>query len=267
MTTISSYLSVSTNIDKWRAIAAKKPDVQLETGYYKANIAKITSIDAFIKNRRLFNYALRAFGLGDKTQATGMMRRVLEQGVDKPNALARTLSDRRILEFARAFDFVGKGAASFATAESVNNVVGRYVDDAMRSSQGQQNAGVELALYFRENAPRLTSVYGLLADKKLLEVVQTALDLSPRMSSQQIDTQARLLRAKVNIADFADIKKLERFLARFATMYDVKHLNDPNAAAAASSPLLYSAAAQDRGESPAVDFSLILRMQNASRTS
>jgi hypothetical protein len=31
MTTISSYLSVSTNIDKWRAIAAKKPDVQLET--------------------------------------------------------------------------------------------------------------------------------------------------------------------------------------------------------------------------------------------
>lgn len=227
MTTISSYLSVSTNIDKWRAIAAKKPDVQLETNYYKAHISKITSVDAFLKDRRLLNYALHAFGLGDKMQAIGMMRRVLEQGVDKPNALARTLNDRRILEFAKAFDFVGKGAASLGTTESINNVVGRYVDDAMRSSQGQQNAAVELALYFRENAPRLTSVYGLLADKKLLEVVQTALDLSPRMSSQQIDTQARLLKAKVNVADFADSKKLERFLARFATMYDVKHVSDP----------------------------------------
>ena len=95
--------------------------------------------------------------------------------------------------------------------------------------------------------------------------MQTALDLSPRMSSQQIDTQARLLKAKVNIADFADSKKLEHFLASFATMYDVKHVSDPNAAAAASNPLLYSAAAQDRGENPGVDFSLILRRQNASR--
>lgn len=267
MTTISTYLSVSTNIDKWRMIAAKKPDVQLETSYYKAHISKITSIDAFLKDRRLFNYALRAFGLGDRTQAIGMMRRVLEQGVDKSNALARTLNDRRILEFAKAFDFAGKGAASLAAPASINDVVSRYIDDAMRSSQGQQNAGVELALYFRENAPRLTSIYGLLADKKLLEVVQTALDLSPRMSSQQIDTQARLLKAKVNLADFTDSKKLERFLARFATMYDVKNASDPNAVAGASNPLLYSAAAQNQGENPSVDFSLILRRQNASRPS
>lgn len=267
MTTISTYLSVSTNIDKWRAIAAKKPDVHLETSYYKAHISKITSIDAFIKDRRLFNYALRAYGLGDRTQAIGMMRRVLEQGVDKSNALARTLNDRRMLEFAKAFDFMGKGAASISTDASIQDVVSRYIDDAMRSSQGQQNAGVELALYFRDNAPKLTSIYGLLADKKLLEVVQTALDLSPRMSSQQIDTQARLLKTKVNLADFADSKKLERFLARFSTMYDYKHANDPGVAAVSSNPLLYSAAAQNQGESPSVDFSLILRLQNASRTS
>lgn len=119
MTTISSYLSVSTNIDKWRAIAAKKPDVQLETNYYKTHISKITSVDAFLKDRRLLNYALHAFGLGDKMQAIGMMRRVLEQGVDKPNALARTLNDRRILEFAKAFDFIGKGAASLGTRRAL----------------------------------------------------------------------------------------------------------------------------------------------------
>lgn len=264
MTTLSAYLSVSTHIDRWRRITAKNPDVQIETRYFKDRFPKIASIDAFIRDRRLFTYALRAFGLGDRTQATALMRRVLEQGVDRPEALARTLNDRRILDFARAFDFVGKGVATLARPDNIDAVVARYIDDAMRAAQGQQNPGVELALYFRDKAPRLTSVYGLLADRKLLEVVQTALDLSPRMSSQQIDTQARLLKAKIKIADLNDPQKCERLLARFATMYDAKHLNEP-AGGAKSSPLLFVSAAQDRGESVGVDFNLILKRQNIYR--
>jgi len=264
MTTLSSYLSVSKNIDRWRQMTTKNPDVQLETRYFKERFPKIVSIDAFIKDRRLFTYALRAFGLGEKIQATALIRRVLEQGVDKPDALSRTLNDRRMLDFAKAFDFVGKGAANVTKPESTSAIVGRYVDEAMRAAQGRQNAGVELALYFRDNAPKLTSIYGLLADKKLLEVAQTALDLSPRMSSQQIDTQARLLKAKINISDFADPQKLERFLARFSSMYDLKHANDP-AGGANANPLLFTSAAQERGESVGVDFSLLLRRQNLYR--
>lgn len=264
MTTLSTYLSVTTNIDRWRQITAKNPDVQTETRYFRDRFPKVDTIDAFIKDRRLLVYALRAFGLGEKIQAIALVRRVLEQGVDRPNALARTLNDRRLLDFARALDFVGKGAAMLTKAESVNAIVDRYVDSALREGQGRQNAGVELALYFRDNAPRLTSIYGLLADKKLLEVVQTALDLSPRMSSQQIDTQARLLKAKIKLSDFADPAKLERFLARFASMYDLKHMNDPDVGANAN-PLLFASAAQTRGESASMDFNLILRRQNNYR--
>jgi hypothetical protein len=264
MTTLSTYLSVTTNIDRWRQITTKNSDVQVETRYFKERFAKILSIDAFIKDRRLFAYALRAFGLDDKLQATALMRRVLEQGVNKPNALAHTLNDRRMLDFAKAFDFVGKGAAALTTSENIEVVVGRYVDEAMRTTQGRQNPGVELALYFRDKAPKLTSIYGLLADKKLLEVVQTALDLSPRMSSQQIDTQARLLKAKISLSDFTDPQKLARFLSRFASMYDLKHTNDA-AGSVNANPLLFVAAAQGRGESPGMDLSLLLRRQNLYR--
>lgn len=261
MTTLSTYLSVSKNIDRWRQITQKNPDVKIETQYYKDRFPKIGSIDAFIKDRRLFAYALRAFGLGDRIQATALMRRVLEQGVDKPDALARSLNDRRVLDFAKTFDFKGKGVATLTQPDSIKAVVDRYVDEAMRASQGRQNLGVELALYFRENAPKLTSVYGLLADKKLLEVVQTALELSPRMSSQQIDTQARLLKAKIKLSDFTDPQKLDRFLARFASMYDLKNMND-RAVGASSNPLLFASVAQERGEGVGVDLSLILRRQN-----
>lgn len=264
MTTLSTYLSVTTNIDRWRQITAKNPDVQTETRYFRDRFPKVDTIDAFIKDRRLLVYALRAFGLDEKTRAIALVRRVLEQGVDRPNALARTLNDRRVLDFARALDFIGRGAAMVTKAESVNAIVDRYVDNALREGQGRQNAGVELALYFRDNAPRLTSIYGLLADKKLLEVAQTALDLSPRMSSQEIDTQARLLKAKIKLTDFADPAKLERFLARFASMYDLKHMNGSDAGANAS-PLFFASAAQARGESAGMDFNLILRRQNLYR--
>ena len=264
MTTLSTYLSVTTNIDRWRQFTAKNPDVQVETRYFRDRFPQVDSIGAFMKDRRLLVYALRAFGLGEKMQATALVRRVLEQGVDRPNTLARTLNDRRLLDFARALDFSGKGAAMTTKAESVNAIVERYVDSALREAQGRQNAGVELALYFRDNAPRLTSIYGLLADKKMLEVVQTALDLSPRMSSQQIDTQARLLKAKIKLPDFADPAKLERFLARFASMYDLRHMSDPDASANAS-PLLFASAAQARGESASMDFNIILRRQNLYR--
>lgn len=264
MTTLSTYLSVTANIDRWRQITATSPDVQVDTRYFRDRFQKVASIEAFIKDRRLLAYALRAFGLGERIEATALVRRVLEQGVDRPDALARTLNDRRILDFARAFDFVGKGAGVLTKPENVNAIVDRYVDNALRESQGAPNAGVALALYFRDNAPKLTSIYGLLADKKLLEVVQTALDISPRMSSQQIDTQARLLKKKITIKDFSDPQKVERFLARFATMYDLKNARDfsPNVNA---SPLLFASAAQARGESPGVDFNLILRRQNIFR--
>ncbi|QGM96188.1 DUF1217 domain-containing protein [Methylocystis parvus] len=264
MTTIGSYLAVATDLTRWRAVAAKAPDVAAETNYFKANIAKATSIDALLKDRRLFNYAMKAFGLGDRLYAVGMMRKVMAQGVANSGALANTLRDPNILAFAKAFDYAGKGAG-VVSGRFAESVAGRYVEQAMQAQQGAQNPGVELALYFREQAPQLTSVYGALADKKLLQVVQTALDISPRTSTQPIDTQARLLKAKLNIDDFKDARKLDAFIARFAATYDMRSAGTTPAAVTNANAILYGASLADSDGPVGVDISLILRRQNALR--
>jgi len=264
MTTIGTYLSVANNLDRWRSIAARAPDVALETKYFKASIGKATSIEALLKDRRLFNYAMKAFGLGDRTFAVGMMRKVLEQGVDNPKALANTLNNPNILAFAKAFDFASRGAGVPSSALT-DDVTARYVEQAMRAEQGKQNPGVELALYFREKAPALTSVLGILADKRLVQVVQTALDISPQTSAQNIDTQARLLKSKVNVDDFKDPKKLNAFIARFSAMYDMQNPGTVSAATASSNAILYGASLLGSDGPVGVDFSLILRLQNANR--
>ncbi|WP_442756538.1 DUF1217 domain-containing protein [Methylocystis sp. JAN1] len=264
MTTIGSYLAVANDLGRWRGVAAKAPAVSAETAYFQAKISQATSIDALLADKRLFSYAMKAFGLGDKTYAVGLMRKALAQGVDNPDALANTLHNPNILAFAKAFDYAAKGAA-VASASLAETVTGRYVEQAMQADQGRQNPGVELALYFREHAPQLTSVYGVLADKKLLEVVQTALGVSPKTSAQPVDTQARLLKAKLDIDDFKDEKKLSSFIARFAAMYDMQNAGAAPTAVTNANAILYGASLIGSDEPVGVDLSLILQRQAALR--
>jgi len=270
MTTLSSYLTVADNLTKWQTITAQSPDVQVATQYFQQNIGKVQSATDLIANPRLFDYAMTAFGLGDMTYATGMMKQVLQQGVTSNSALANTLNNPNILAFAKAFDFADNGAATTSSSALVTNVVNAYTQNMLDTDQGKQNPGVQLALYFQQNAAKLTSTYGILADKNLLTVVQTALGISPLTSAEPVDTQNQLLSTKVNVSDFQDPKKLQQFIARFCAMYDANNAASGSGAsgsAGSSSVLsLFNASSSGTGSIISIDSSTLLAAEN-SRTS
>ncbi|MBI1867221.1 MAG: DUF1217 domain-containing protein [Methylocystis sp.] len=241
MTTLSTYLTIANNLTKYQSIAAAAPSVSLQTKYYQANIGKARSIDEFMNNPRLFNYAMTALGLGDKIFAKGLIKKVLQQGVTDPKALANTLTDPRIKAFAKAFDFATYGTGTTSRSQVQTDIVNRYIEQSLETSQGQLNPGVQLALYFRDHAPNVTNMFAILADRKLLTVVQTALGISPLTSAQNIDAQARLLSSKLKISDFQDPKKLQAFIARFSAMYDANNGADGTVApATATSGALFA---------------------------
>ncbi len=242
MTTLSTYLSISRDLPKWQGVQAKAPAVATATKYYQAHIGEAKSGADLVRNPRLFDYAMKAFGLGDRLYAKGLMTRAMNEGVLASGALANKLGDPNVLAFVKAFDFKDKGAGAASTAAEVKNVVALYTENALEADQGKQNEGVELALYFQRKAPAIKDAYAILADKKLLSVVQTALGISPMTGLQQIDTQAAMLGAKVKIADFQDAKKLQTFIARFAAMYD--YANGTSAAGAGASNAILLDASQ-----------------------
>jgi Protein of unknown function (DUF1217) len=102
----------------------------------------------------------------------------------------------------------------------VEDVINRYLENSLQTTQGHQDPWVQLALYFQQNAPNVTSICGILGDKNLLTVVQTALGISPLTSAEPIDTQANMLSALMNISDFNNPAKLLSFIERFAALYD-----------------------------------------------
>jgi hypothetical protein len=221
MTTLSSYLMVANNLSTWQTVTQAQPSVKQATAYYNANIGNVQSASDLVNNYRLFSYAMTAFGLGDMVSyGKGLMQKVLEQGTSSTSNLAYTLNNPNILAFAQAFNFALNGSSTTSTAAATTGVVNKYVNQELDANQGQQNPAVQMALYFQQNAPDITSAYSILADKDLLTVVQTALGISPQTSMEDVDTQASQLSSAVNIADFKNPQKLQQFVEKYCAMSD-----------------------------------------------
>ena len=231
LSTTASYLAVSNNLTRLQASTAAQPQVKSDTAYYLANIGKVTSIADFVGNYRLFSYAMKAYGLEDMDYAKGLMTKILEGGVTSSKALANTLSNANYKAFATAFDFVGQGSAVTQSATATTGTVSKYVEQTLEDSQGTSNQGVQLALYFQRNASSITNAYGLLADKNLLQVVQTAFGL-PVSASTNIDAEAATLSKLVKISDLQDPAKVQKIAERFTANWDANGNNTSSGASA-----------------------------------
>jgi hypothetical protein len=220
-TTISSYQLVAADLPRALATARSKPVVAREAEYYLAHIQEAKSIEDLLGDHRLFAFAMKAFGLEDMTYAKAFMRKVLAEGVDSNDAFARKLADTRYRDFAETFNFQRYGETATVFDRTRQGTVDRYVRQVMEEDAGSQNEGVRLALYFQRKAATLTSAYGILADAALLKVAQTALGLPAAMSNMDIERQAELIAARLDVADLKDPGKLGKFLTGFAARWDI----------------------------------------------
>src|ERR1700730_17633679 len=109
----STYLSLqlyTQNLPRSLSITASRADVARDTQYYQDNIGKITSVDQFLNDKRLFSIAMKANGLGDMTFAPAFMRKVLESNLSDPKSFANKLADTRYVAFAKQFNFTTTGS-------------------------------------------------------------------------------------------------------------------------------------------------------------
>ena len=237
MTTTSQFLTVSQNLARYQTMTNAEPAVKTASQYYAANIGKVTSAAGLVGNYRLLSYALDAFGLGSFINDKALITQVINGGVTSHKALANTLNDSRWFAFAKAFDFTQKGAASVTSPKAAAITTKAYVESQLESDQGQQDPGVQLALYFQRIAPTVTSAYGILADPNLLNVVQTVFGLPPVVGSTNIDQQANTISKLVPLSILSDPKKLQNLTERFTAMYELTYgptSNNPNGLSVAS---------------------------------
>jgi hypothetical protein len=215
--TTTAFLAVSQNLSRYQTMTAAEPAVKTASAYYEANIGSVKSISDLVGNYRLLSYALDAYGLGDQIDAKGLITKVLEGGVSNPKSLANTLPNSQWKAFAAAFNFVDSGATPPSSTSAVATTTSGYVEQQLESDQGNQDVGVQLALYFQRVAPTVTNEYGILADPNLLEVAGTIMGIPPTAAS---DLQPKTLSELMPLADLKDPAKLTLLTERFTAMYD-----------------------------------------------
>jgi len=239
LTTSATYRLIAGDLDRSLAVKRAEAPVARETEYYLGTIASIATIDDFIKDTRVFNYAMKAFGLEDMAHAKAYMRKVLTEGIADPESFANRLADDRFVAFARTFDFASNGAEATASADAGQGVVDRYVRQVLEISAGEDNEGVRLALYFQREAPGVSSAYSLLADPALWQVVRTIYGFPPEMAAADIDKQAAAVTTRLDLADLSDPTKLDALITRFTAMWEITEgaVQDPVLALFAPAPV------------------------------
>jgi hypothetical protein len=118
MDTYLGYRLLARDLDKSLARKAKEPQVARDSAYFEATIRTVKTVDAFLGNRRLYTYAMKAYGLEDMIYAKAFMRRVLSEGVADRNSFANRLTDSRYKTFAAAFNFAAGMGASASGADA-----------------------------------------------------------------------------------------------------------------------------------------------------
>ncbi|MGV8938403.1 MAG: DUF1217 domain-containing protein [Allorhizobium sp.] len=225
-TTYTSYQLISRDLPKSLDRVAQKPDVARDTEYYLANIGDIKSVDDFMADTRLYNYALKAHGLEDMNYAKAFIRKVLTEGVDGDDKFANQLSDTRYAELAKSLNFATYDTAATSFDKAQTDVVDKYMRQSLEEEVGSDNTGVRLALYFDRTASTITSAMDILADDALAQVVRVALQLPDEIAFSNIDKQAAYLEKRIDIKDFQDPEKLGKFLERFTALWEIDNPSD-----------------------------------------
>ncbi|MCC7251235.1 DUF1217 domain-containing protein [Hyphomicrobium sp.] len=230
----AQFSSVKTEtIDRYTATLGtydyQKEAGEVESDYYSEAIDNIETVDQLLADKRLVAYIKKAFGFEKETISDGMWRQILTSDVDDPKSFVNLASNSRFRELAGAFNFATDGTAKRIAVGQVQdpnvlaNTQDLYIRQTMEQTAGDQNAGVRLALYFQRKASSIQSAYSILADKALLEVVMTSLGLPDTAAQADVDVLAKMISSRINLEDFKDPAKVEKFLARFAALYDIQN--------------------------------------------
>ena len=221
MSTVTAYRQLAAHLPETLDRTARMPEVRREIDSYRSRIGKIKGLDDFMADDSSLRFAMKAFGLEDMSYAKAFIRRVLSEGVDRSDSLANKLSDKRFRAFASTFNFPRYGSATTSFSRAQQGVVDAYVRNQVEVDAGAQNEALRLAIYFQREAPKVTSAYGLLADKALLKVTQVVLGIPEASTRMDIDRQKAMIDAKLRVSDLQSPAALDKLLVRFTALWDM----------------------------------------------
>jgi hypothetical protein len=225
VSTYTSYRLISQDIERSLGQVKKQPIVERETKYYLENITKVTSIEEFVADSRLFNYAMKAHGLADMAYAKAFMIKALKEGVSDPKSFANKLTDKRYAEFVKAYNFAAhkENAAVYNPAQQ--GTTQRYQLQAALAGVSPDNPVLKAQTEnYLAGIKKVTSIDEFLADGNLHSYALKAWELTDKLDDKAF--VRKLLEGGVADPESFANKQSDKRFAAFAAAFDFAALGE-----------------------------------------
>ena len=224
--------------EQQRARWEKQPSVQREIAYAKDFASKVKNVEEMLNNRRFMTFVLSAFGLESEVDKKGLLRKVLTSDMTDQNSYANRMNDPRFRELAQRLDIKGMGMTNVKDPTTLTSLELRYKKNEFEKAQGEASPGLREALYFKENASRMKSIWDVLGDRTMREVVSKVFDIPQEVAIQSVESQAVAFGRKVDVEKFKDKRWVDRTIQIYLTKVDQEQSQASGSAASMYASLL-----------------------------
>jgi hypothetical protein len=210
--------------DRFAQAVRSEPQAKREIAAFRDRIGRIASVEDLVKDRAVYSFVMKAFGLEREMPAKAMMKRILTSDPGDKASLVNRLTDPRYREINKVMGFTPDGrtgGADLGAPGWINAMVDRYVTQRMIDGQKAENPAVGLALDFERKAKGLTSWYKVLADPQMASFIRTAFGLPDSVAQGDIDGQVRMLEGRMKIGELQDPKVRKTLVRQYAAIAGV----------------------------------------------
>lgn len=242
----AGWAALKRSLSVQQARLAASPELQRDAAYFRERIGSITTADQLVADRRLLKVSLEAFGLEADLNSRAFIRKVLQDGTLRPDALANKLADKRYAQFSAAFGFGDFSTPRTVLSTFADQILTRQTQRQFEVAVGNRDENMRLALDADRGLAELAARGGsevakwfnLMGNPPLRRVIEKALGLPNSVGALDIDRQLSMFRDKArevfgsdSVSQFADPKRREDAIRNFL-------VRAPSTDLAATSPAL-----------------------------
>ncbi|MET0576592.1 MAG: DUF1217 domain-containing protein [Mesorhizobium sp.] len=217
--TYLSYQLITRDLAKSIDRVEAQPGVQRDTAYYLANIGKVKSIDDFLKDDRLYRYAMKAHGLETMSYAKAFIKKALTEGVSDPNSFANKLTDKRYAEFVKNFNFAAMGEMTTVYTKAQHEAVSNYLNQvSLEGGNPQSKAVQDESNYYLANISKVKSIDEFMANDRLYAFAIKAYGIESSINNK--DMMRKVLEGGIRDPNSFANSMIDRKYATFAAAFD-----------------------------------------------
>lgn len=231
----------------------KSPDVQRNIEHFKENIANAKTAEDLVKDRRLMQVALGAFGLDDDLDKKAFIQKMLEGGTEEKGALALRFVDPRYRELSEAFGYGNKSGAQVGKSDFASKIIKAYKSRQFEVAVGNADNDLRMAMTFKREIAKVLKAdmsdnaawFSLMGNKPVRMVLEKAFGFPTSFGTLDLDRQRSDFKSKASrmlgssgMEAFKDPKNVEKVIKNFLIRSQIENGLSGGAAVRGSAALM-----------------------------